>query len=319
MNTKSVAILLATYNPPADWLTALLDSLNRQSYAPLHLYVRDDGSAPAHFAELQKQLQEHITAFPYTLLQNEQNSGSNRTFEQLVRDCHEEYICFCDQDDIWEPEKIANGVRLLKNSRSEPILVCSEVSVIDGDGRPVADKISTHRKRHVFLRGNNLAPELINRNFVMGCTMTMRRSQALAYLPFPEGVVHDHYFAFRAALDGAIDYLEEPQMRYRVYGGNQTGVMSGVRTKKDYFDRRIAVFQTRIRCFSAYATLPQLEEADAWCRAREQNFRREKGGFRALWKTRSFNPVTSLFELFALRLPAPLFRLAIRMVQRGVL
>lgn len=319
MNTKSVAILLATYNPPAAWLTALLDSLNRQSYAPLHLYVRDDGSAPDSFANLQRQLQERITAFPYTLLQNEKNCGSNSTFGQLVRDCHEDYICFCDQDDIWKSEKISNGVRLLESSPLSPILVCSEVSIIDGDGKPVADKMSAHRKRHVFLRGNHLAPSLINRNFAMGCTMTMRREQALAYLPFPDGVVHDHYLAFRAALDGAIDYLEEPQMRYRVYGGNQTGVMTGVQTKEDYYQKRIAVFSARVRCFSAYATLPQLEEADAWCRAREQNFRRKKGGFRALWRARSFNRVTSLFELFALRLPAPLFRFAIRLVQKGFL
>ncbi len=319
MNTEFVAILLATYNPPADWLTALLESLNRQSYSSLHLYVRDDGSAPEYFSDVQKQLQAHITAFPYTLLQNEKNLGSNSTFGRLVQDCREEYICFCDQDDIWEPDKISNGIRLLESSPLNPILVCSEVAIIDGDGKPMADRISAHRKRHVFLRGNNLAPELINRNFAMGCTVTMRRSRALSYLPFPEGVVHDHYLAFRASLDGAIDYSEEPQMRYRVYGGNQTGVMSGVRTKKDYFDKRIAVFQARVRCFSAYAKLPQLEVADAWCRAREQNFRREKGGFRALWKMRSFNPVTSLFELFALRLPAPLFRIAIRMVQKGFL
>lgn len=319
MNKKTVAILLATYNPPSDWLDALLDSLNGQSYPQLHLYVRDDGSTPESFSALQRQLQLHITAFPYTLLQNEKNMGSNGTFGALVKDCCEDYICFCDQDDVWYPEKIENGVRLLESSPLSPVLVCSEVAVIDGEGNPVADKISTHRKRHVYLRGNALAPTFINRNFVMGCTVVMERTRALSYLPFPDGVVHDHYIAFRASLEGAIDFLDEPQMDYRVYGGNQTGVMSGVASKEDYYTRRIEVFSKRVRCFSAYADLLQLQEARAWCDSREQNFHREKGGFRALWRMRSFNRVTSLFELFALRFPAPLFRFAIRMVQKGFL
>ena len=49
------------------------------------------------------------------------------------------------------------------------------------------------------------------------------------------------------------------------------------------------------------------------------NFLREKGGFGALWKQRKFNTVTSVFELVAPRLPKPLFRLAIRLIQKGVL
>ena len=149
--------------------------------------------------------------------------------------------------------------------------------------------------------------------------MVMERARASSYLPYPDELVHDHYLLFRAALDGAIDYLDEPQMRYRVYGGNQTGVMTGVVTKEDYFTRRIAVFDARVRRLSTYASLPELETAEAWCRARISNFHREKGSFRALWRMRHVNLVTSLFELFALRFPAPLFRFTIRLVQKGVL
>ena len=58
---------------------------------------------------------------------------------------------------------------------------------------------------------------------------------------------------------------------------------------------------------------------DFWCEARRRNFRREKGGMKALFRRRSFNKVTSLFELVALRLPMPLFRFAIRLIQKGVL
>lgn len=315
----SLAILLAVYEPREDWLIELLDSLNRQTYPHVTLYVRDDASPTYSFDRLQRLVKEHITAFPVFLYQNEKNLGSNQTFEALVRDANERYIAFCDQDDVWLPDKLKNTVELLQNSPLSPTLVCTNVSVMDGEGNEIAPTIDAHRRRHVLLRGRELAPQLIYRNFVMGCTVVMERERALSYLPFPDEAVHDHYLAFRAALDGALDFLPEPQMRYRVYGGNQTGVMTGVRTKQDYYHRRILAFEGRITCFSAFSSLPALTEASAWVEARKRNFHRQKGGFGALWRTRHINRAASLFELFALRFPAPLFRVSVRLVQKGVL
>ena len=319
MTQPTVAILLAVWEPREDWLIELLDSLNAQAYPHLHLYVRDDASPTYPLSRLRKVLEEHITAFAFTLHQNERNLGSNQTFGALIRDCCEPYVAFCDQDDVWLPDKIANTLHLLQGSPLEPVLVCANVAVIDGDGKPLAARMEEHRRRHVFRRGTGLDAHLIYRNFAMGCTMMLARERALSYLPIPETPVHDHYLAFRAARDGAIDYLDTPQMLYRVYGGNQTGVMTGVKTKADYYERRIAAFARRLSVLEQYADTEELRAARRWCEARMANFRREKGGFRALWRLRGHNRVTSLFELFALRFPAPLFRLAIRLVQKGAL
>lgn len=319
MERKTVAVLLATYNPKIPWLIKLLDSLNAQSYEAIHLYVRDDASPDFSQAQLDALLKKHITRFPYVLNRNEKNLGSNKTFGALVSDAEEPYIAFCDQDDVWLPNKLENTVHLFENSPLSPTLVCTEVRVIDGEGKELAPTMSKHRKRHVFLRGTGLGKELIYRNFVMGCTLLMRRDRALSYLPFPTAVVHDHYLAFRAACDGAIDFLDKPQMLYRVYGGNQTGVMTGVLTKADYFEQRIRVFEERICAFGASASFEALDQAALWCQARTDHFFGKAGGARALWKTRKQNYVTSLFELFVLPLPKPLFRFAIRLVQKRIL
>ena len=319
METQTIAILLAIYEPREDWLAELLDSLNAQTYPHLKLYVRDDASPTYPLARLKEMVGKHITAFPYEIFQNEKNLGSNGTFGALVKDCNEPLIAFCDQDDVWLPQKLEKTAKLFATSPLDPLFVCTNVSVMDGDGKEIAPRMEEHRKRHVFLRGDGIAPTLINRNFVMGCTMLMKRETALECLPFPGSVVHDHYLAFCCATKGTVDYLEEPQLRYRVYGGNQTGVMTGVTTKEDYYKRRIEVFENRVQAFSKISDLPELAEALAWCEARRRNFRREKGGMKALFQKRRFNKVTSLFELVALRLPNPLFRLAIRLIQKGVL
>lgn len=319
MNQKTVAILLATYNPPENWLCELLDSLNQQTYPSLRLYVRDDASTSMPLSRLEELLQAHITRFPFELRRNEANMGSTDTFGALVEDCNEPYIAFCDQDDVWHPDKIENTFRLLTESPLHPTVVCTNVSIMDGDGNRIAPSIDVHRRRHVFLRGTGLAPQLIYRNFALGCTMLAERERIRSYLPFPKELVHDHYILFRAATEGAIDFLAEPQMRYRVYGGNQTGVMTGVNSKEDYLKRRILVFDERVRCLSEYVSLDELQAAKAWSEARIANFHREKGGFGRLWRLRKLNFVTSLFELVALRLPLPLFRFAIRLVQKGAL
>ena len=147
----------------------------------------------------------------------------------------------------------------------------------------------------------------------------LRREDAVRYLPFPPmaAAVHDLYLAFCAACEGAIEVLDEPQMLYRVYGGNQTGVLSGVKTKEDYFLHRIEGFRRRIECFATVSTSPALTDAEKWCRAREANFRREKGSFRTLWRLKNHDRKASLLELLLLRLPTPLFRLVIRQIQKG--
>ncbi len=319
MEKRKIAILLAVYEPREDWLIELLDSLNGQTYPNLSLYVRDDASPTYPTERLEELLSEHVTQFPYTLMRNEQNLGSNETFARLVCDCKEHYIAFCDQDDVWNRDKLANTVKLFEESELHPTAVCANVSIIDGDGNKTADSMDAHRRRHVFLRGNDVAPSLIYRNFAMGCTMLMERERALSYLPFPKEVVHDHYLAFRTAADGALDFLAEPQMRYRIYGGNQTGVMTGVMTKADYRRRRIDIFDARVRSFAKSVDIPELDRALRWSQARIDCFEHKKGGWKMLWKLRKTNTVTSLFELTVLRLPTPLFRLAIKLVQKGIL
>ena len=320
MQGNSLAILLAVYEPREDWLIRLLDSLNTQTYPNLKLYVREDQSPTYPLSRLSELLETHITAFPWELHQNERNLGSNQTFEALVRDCSEDYVAFCDQDDIWLPDKLKNSVELLESSPLSPTLVCSELRIINGDGQAISPDMAHHRHRHVFLRGNGLAPTLFTRNFVVGCTVVLSRHRAVSYLPFPKEAVHDHYVAFRAALDGALDYLPDPQILYRVYGGNQTGVMTGVSTKEDYYRERIQVYSDRVDTFSKYAPdLPELQELQAFCKARKRNYRRERGSAKELWKLRKSNPTTALFEVVALRLPTPLFRLAIRMIQKRMI
>ena len=101
-----IAILMAVYDPRMDWLREQLLSLNAQTYPNLMLYVRDDCSPTVPYEDIQQCVRECITNFPYVMTRNERNLGSNLTFQQLTLEAEGVYFAYCDQDDIWLPEKL---------------------------------------------------------------------------------------------------------------------------------------------------------------------------------------------------------------------
>ena len=115
MKSDSIAVLLATYRPRIDWLAEQLTSLNQQTYPSLHLYVLDDASPKDSYRAICQTVEKCIHQFPVTVLRNDQNQGSNQTFARLLTLAKEEaYVAFCDQDDVWFPNKIQNALHLLK-------------------------------------------------------------------------------------------------------------------------------------------------------------------------------------------------------------
>ena len=312
-----ISILMAVYEPRMDWLKEQLDSLNAQTYPNLRLYVRDDCSPTVPYVEIQALVEQCITRFPYQIGRNEKNLGSNPTFERLTREAEGEYFAYCDQDDVWLPEKLSILQEELERSGAQ--LVCSDALVINSCGEVLSESITKIRRRHVFRSGAGLAPGLVYRNFVIGCTMLILAAAARSAVPFLPDMVHDHYLALFCALRGRIRSLAEPLVYYRVHGGNQTAVLSGVRTKEDYFSARILTFCRRVEEIHQRFPSLDMEHALAWAQARVAYYQKQPRAGRTLWKLRKQNLTTTVFDLVALKMPLPFFQGAIKLVQRGAL
>ena len=81
----------------------------------------------------------------------EKNTGSDQTFEQLAKDARGSYLAFCDQDDIWEPQKLERLVRAAERSRA--VLVYSDMSVIRPGGELQYHSLRQLRPGLVFVQG----------------------------------------------------------------------------------------------------------------------------------------------------------------------
>lgn len=315
MGDKRIAILMAVYNPRRDWLIEQLKSLNSQTYGNIMLYICDDCSPNVPFEKIEKCVRENITAFPYEITRNETNLGSNLTFQRLTEKAQGDYLAYCDQDDIWLPEKLEVLKNTLEQNGAE--LVCSDMYIIDGNGKQVADSITKVRRNHVFRSGEGLAGALLIHNFVTGCTMLVRAETAKASVPFCAYMVHDNYIAVFAAEKGAISSVERPLVRYRIHGENQTGVLKNSDTKASYISERIDIFANRMKEISVrFPKINRVEEITEWALERQNYAAHKKGSFVRLWGLRGINPKTTLFELLTLRLPNAFFGVAVRVVKR---
>lgn len=288
-----ISILMAVYEPRMDWLRQQLVSLNEQTYPNLRLYIRDDCSPTVPYEQIQSCVRDCITRFPYVITRNEKNLGSNATFELLTKEAEGDLFAYCDQDDVWLPEKLAVLQEAMERERA--VLAYSDVSAVDDEGKLLARSLRELRPRLTYLEGSDLAPKLFFRNCVAGCVMLVNSNIAKRAIPFPRQTVCDHWIALLAATEGTIAFVPDQLVRYRQHKRNQTGVLAGVSDKQSYLRYKVAPLEERLTCYRQH-TVPQ-EEIEAFARARID------GRIIMIWKYRALAPHEAEFEIAAHLLP----------------
>lgn len=101
-----VSIALATYNGEP-YLKEQLESLTQQTILPFELVVCDDGSTD-NTVKILREFSERAP-FPVRIYENKTNLGFSENFFKTARLCSGEYVAFCDQDDVWLPDKISDA------------------------------------------------------------------------------------------------------------------------------------------------------------------------------------------------------------------
>ena len=120
-NTVPVSVVLCTYNG-GRYLKEQLDSLIAQSY-PLHeIIIQDDGSTDDTVQIATEYAGRHDIIH---VSANTHEHGINSNFFSALRQATGDFIAICDQDDIWEPDKIscqihAIGDKLMCFCHSKP-------------------------------------------------------------------------------------------------------------------------------------------------------------------------------------------------------
>lgn len=121
---KKVVVILPTYNGEK-YLEELLDSIYNQSYPNIEIITRDDCSTDKTGSIILKYSKKKIKGRKITIIDNENKIlKCPDCFIKLLEVAPvADYYCFCDQDDVWLPNKIEDAVKEIeKKSYKEPTL-----------------------------------------------------------------------------------------------------------------------------------------------------------------------------------------------------
>lgn len=223
-----IDILLATYNGAA-FLEAQLESVVAQTHGDWRLIARDDGSTD-RTPEILSAFQARHPGKVEILADGDGNLGLVQNFSRLLEHSDAPYAAFCDQDDVWIPEKLELSLAKMRELEREhggdvPLLVFTDLEVVD-EGLRVIDSS--------FWRSLNLRPDRCNslnrlllQNVVTGCTALMNRRLVATAIPIPaESVVHDWWVTLIAGGCGRASYIARPTVLYRQHGRNIIGARS---------------------------------------------------------------------------------------------
>lgn len=310
---KQVSILMATYNPNLDWLYDQLLSLENQTYKNLKLYVLDDCSSDVSYSDIEKMVKDSIKSFEYEVLRNDKNLGSCKTFEKLTDIGKGDYFSYCDQDDIWEKNKIERMMSLIENDTT---LIYADPSIIDEKGKKTHESLRDIRKRLKHLEGFGLSKKILFRNFITGCTMIVKSDIAKKSIPFVGEMIGDHHIALYASSKGKIQYVDEPLVRYRQHESNVTGILKGVNSKEDYIKVRISPLISQFNKLKETFKndkdmIKTIDKGLKWLNAREQYL---SGNLKYIFRLKRYaylNFKTTMFDLFIPLMPKKVFEKAL--------
>jgi glycosyltransferase involved in cell wall biosynthesis len=215
----SVAILLCTFNG-ARFLPAQLSSYQAQSFRQWRLFVSDDGSSDHTLALVAEHATQLGTAPP--VIRSGPRQGFVANFLSLVCDpsITADYFAYSDQDDIWEPDKLARALAWLQTVPSQtPAMYCSRTLLIDEQDRtcgfsPLFGRQPSFRNALVqsIAGGNSIVFNAATRRLLVTCGPNVHPAS------------HDWWtYLLTTAAGGQVYYDPVPSVRYRVHPENVIG------------------------------------------------------------------------------------------------
>lgn len=224
--TGRVEILMATYNGKR-FIKEQIDSILCQTNREWKMIISDDGSTD----QTQEIIDEYITQYPDKIRQHHSGKrfGNARDhFYYLMSVSEGDYLFFCDQDDVWYPEKIEKLMKAMisaeeREGKAIPILVFGDLVPVDREMRPLGNSLMAYQKQDTERLDYK---SLLLQNVVTGGSMVVNRalvSKALKCADPEHIIMHDGWLALVAARFGKIVFLNEPLGCYRQHAQNSVG------------------------------------------------------------------------------------------------
>ena len=213
MEDKKVAIVMSTYNGEK-YIEEQLESLFRQTYKNIEIYVRDDGSKDKTVEILKKyetQGKIHLYA--------RENKGFIKSFFECLSYCEDaDYYSFCDQDDVWYEDKVERAVNALNNmDKEKPLLYFSNYDYVNEQLEFISHS-NTHKKGPLYTNA------IVNyKNMGKNKIINKIARDMMVNSNIEKSCGHDWTAYMIVSAFGDIYYDKVPTLKYRRTGNNVSG------------------------------------------------------------------------------------------------
>jgi len=218
---RTVGIALAAYQPNPIWLAEQLASIVAQTHTEWTCVITLD--SPLKEIASRPELTEYFHDKRFTWVENAERLGVRMNFQTataLVLEQKPDLIAFCDQDDIWMPEKLARGIQVITGS-GRLSMVFTDSYIFSGEEVLSETLHSTHR----IVQTSLTVPEIIICPSVAGFTMIFDAEIARKHPTVPEPMrYHDHWYSVVATAYRGVIRIDEPLSFYRQHDGNAVGL-----------------------------------------------------------------------------------------------
>lgn len=212
-----VDILVTTYNTNEKYLRKQIETILKQTYTNIQVYISDDSSTNENVRKVLKEYEEKDNRIKL-YIQNE-NLGYNKNFEFLLKESKANYIMFADHDDIWHLDKVEKSLKKIKEENVD--MVYCNCRQINENGVVLKESYFKYKNVPLIKKKDKLA---ISRCVGIGCSQIITKDVRDKMIPFKECVIaHDWLAAFIASEGKGIRYIEEPLFDYRLHNTNVFG------------------------------------------------------------------------------------------------
>lgn len=213
---KKVLVLMSTYNGER-FLREQLESLLKQVGVIIEILIRDDGSSDRTI-EL---LDEYCLVNSNISYYRGQNVKPAKSFLELIENAPSaDYYAFCDQDDVWEEDKLISAVERLEQENNQiPLLYVSNLKVVDKE-------LHFLRNAHKKNLKTNKRYTALTEAVATGCTMVFNNCLLnLIRDNMPENVsMHDAWVYLVCIFMGKVIYDPIGKILYRQHENNVIGI-----------------------------------------------------------------------------------------------
>lgn len=282
------SVILSTYNG-SEYIIELLDSLKAQTLQPDEVLIVDDCSSD-NTVEIIKEYIHRYELIGWDLLVRKRNLGWKKSFADVLRKASGDVIFLCDQDDIWDIEKIYKMVNAFKEN-TDILLLVSNFKLLVQHGRKVM------KMNRIYTENGELISKVVfskHYGYILrpGCTMAVRKKIVPLFNLLWEPVMpHDALLWTIGSILNQTYLFKEELITRRVHYNNTSNALKHLRKEKiDSLYRILKVNEWFVKSnFCDKKAYKIVEDCSVWCDYRKKVI--EEGKIRywlKMWKYKDY-------------------------------